>query len=292
MTRTTLPFNSHTLRRLKLGLMTILGLKPMGYFIPYRYAADVPDHGSRYDWLEKCFGERASGDFAALLAEIERYRPELERIGGEAPPEPRWAQDWFPGLDAAAAYALIRNRRPARILEIGSGHSTRFLRRAVRDGGLEAEITCIDPAPRASLEGTGVGFIRSVIQDVPMDRLPKLAAGDVLFLDSSHIALPGSDVDLVLNHIVPTLPAGVLIHVHDIVLPDPYPDAWHWRSYNEQMLVAAMLGGSGYKPLFSSHYARTRMLGRGEIPGFDWLPLQEGALETSIWLEKLSEPVG
>ncbi len=71
------------------------------------------------------------------------------------------------------------------------------------------------------------------------------------------------------------------------MLPDPYPEAWAWRTYNEQLLVAALLSGGGFRPVFSSHYARTRMLGRDGVPALDWLPLQQGALETSLWLEKL-----
>ena len=67
---------------------------------------------------------------------IEQYAAELEAIGSAPPPAPRWNQDWFPRLDAAAAYAMVRNTRPRRIVEVGSGHSTRFMARAVADGGL------------------------------------------------------------------------------------------------------------------------------------------------------------
>tara|TARA_R110002012_G_scaffold61071_1_gene160086 strand:- start:553 stop:1332 length:780 start_codon:yes stop_codon:yes gene_type:complete len=259
----------------------------MGYFVPYRYAESTPARGSRYDWLEERFSRDALPAFSDMLADIDRYKSALQAIGDQKPPEPRWRQDWFPGLDGAAAYTLVRERRPARILEIGSGHSTRFLSRAVRDGGLDTEITCVDPAPRADLAGTGVRFLPQTIQDVPQENLPDLGAGDVLFLDSSHLALPGSDVDLVLNHVLPTLPAGLLVHIHDIMLPDPYPEAWAWRSYNEQLLVAALLAGGGFRPVFSSHYVRTRLLGQGGAPALDWLPVPQGALETSLWLEKL-----
>ncbi|WP_420402912.1 class I SAM-dependent methyltransferase [Nisaea sp.] len=259
----------------------------MGYFMPYRYAADVPDRGSRYAWIEERFAGEALPVFTAVLRDIESYREALLAIGSAPPPEPRWRQDWFPALDAAAAYVLVRERRPTRILEIGSGHSTRFLARAVRDGALATEITCVDPAPRADLSGTGVRFLNETIQQVDPGALPQLGAGDILFLDSSHLALPGSDVDLVLNHLLPVLPAGVLVHIHDIVLPDPYPEAWAWRTYNEQLLVAALLAGKGFAPLFSSHFARTRLLGTPRSPDLGWLPRPDGALETSLWLEKL-----
>ena len=54
----------------------------------------------------------------------------------------------------------MRETKPARIVEVGSGHSTRFMARAVRDGGLATAITAIDPAPRADIEGTGATLIR------------------------------------------------------------------------------------------------------------------------------------
>src|SRR5262245_31183128 len=85
-----------------------------------------------------------------LLSLIEGHARELEAIGPDAPPAPRWNQDWFPRLDAAAAYAMVRALRPKRIVEVGSGHSTRFLARAVADGGLDTRITAIDPEPRAT----------------------------------------------------------------------------------------------------------------------------------------------
>jgi len=84
-----------------------------------------------------------------VLGWIEDLAPELEAIGADRPPQPRWDQDWFPRLDAAAAYAIVRKTQPRRIVEVGSGHSTRFLARAVADGKLETEITAIDPQPRA-----------------------------------------------------------------------------------------------------------------------------------------------
>ena len=51
----------------------------------------------------------------------------------------------------------------------------------------------------------------------------ELGAGDILFIDSSHIAMPGTDVDRLFLDVLPRLPSGVLVHVHDILLPDAYP---------------------------------------------------------------------
>lgn len=268
-----------------MGLATLLG-RPSGFFIPYRYAASLPPAGARspYGAIESLF-QAAEGDFRALQAAIERYASDLRAIGGDPPPAPRWNQDWFPRLDAAAAYALVRERRPKRIVEVGSGHSTRFLARAVADGRFDCVLTAIDPAPRASLDGLAIRRIRTTLQDAGPAPFAGLEPGDVLFVDSSHILMPGSDVDDLLNRVLPSLPAGALVHIHDVFLPDDYPPAWAWRSYNEQQGVAPLLTGGGFRPLFASHYVATRMTHdrTGVLAG---LPLVAGAFESSLWLLK------
>jgi hypothetical protein len=231
--------------------------------------------------------ERQERDFLAVLAWLEDVADALRAIDGAGPPQPRWEQGWFPRLDAAVAYTLIRRGGPQRIVEIGSGHSTRFLARAVADGGHSTRITAIDPAPRASLQGLPVELIRAPVHLAGDAPFADLASGDVLFVDSSHILMPGSDVDWVLNHALPALPAGVRVHFHDIFLPDDYPPAWAWRGYNEQLGVAALVQGDAYRPLFASHYVATRMnhaLDKGVIAE---LPLVTDARESSLWLEKL-----
>lgn len=215
-----------------------------------------------------------------LLASIESYSAELEAIGKDAPPAPRWNQDWFPRLDAAAAYAMVRALEPQRIVEVGSGHSTRFLARAVADARLDTRITAIDPEPRASLEGLKVRWLRQRVQDTALEVFEALEARDILFIDSSHQLKPGSDVEFLLQKVLPRLAKSVRVHFHDIFLPDPYPLAWAWRRYNEQEAVAPLLG-NGYAMEFSSHQVRKMngVLAR--------LPLKAGAIESSLWLTKL-----
>lgn len=275
----------------RFALLTALGLAKRGYFIPYRYAGAVASQGAvaPFEALEAQF-KAAEKVFAALIERMNGYRGALEAIGGDQPPQPRWRQDWFPRLDAAAAYTLVRALAPARIVEIGSGHSTRFMARAVADGGLSTRITAIDPAPRAVIEGLGVETVRATVQQADTAPFAALAAGDILFIDSSHILMPGSDVDLLLNRVLPALPAGVLVHIHDMLLPDPYPADWAWRGYNEQSAVAQLLlAGKRYKPVFASHYAATRMVRVVEASVAGGLPLPPGAMETSLWLEKQAD---
>jgi hypothetical protein len=218
-----------------------------------------------------------------VLGLIEQYEIPLLAIGSAPPPAPRWNQDWFPRLDAAAAYAMVRSLRPRRIVEVGCGHSTRFLARAVADGGLDSRITAIDPKPRASLAGLGIEWIASPVQRIAA--FPPLGEGDILFIDSSHQLKPGSDVEFLLKAVLPMLPAGVRVHFHDIFLPDDYPPAWAWRRYNEQAAVASLIESNIFKVDFASHALVSRSPER--ICGvLARLPLVDGAIESSLWLTK------
>ncbi len=247
----------------------------------------MPPPGARppYAAMASLF-ERCEADFAALLARLGDHAGAFDAIAAAPAPAPRWTQDWFPRLDAAVAYAMVRDGAPARIVEIGSGHSTRFLARAVADGGLATKITAIDPAPRTSILGLPVQWIGTTLQDAGEATFEGLGPGDVVFIDSSHIAMPGSDVDMLLNRVLPTLPGGVRVHLHDIFLPDDYPAEWAWRGYNEQLCVAALLQGGAWRPLFASHYAATRMAEAVAASAVGRLPLAPGAHESSLWLEK------
>ncbi len=224
--------------------------------------------------------------FFRVLDSIEAYAADLNRIGAAPPPAPRWDQDWFPRLDAAAAYAMVRSRRPRRIVEVGSGHSTRFLARAVADGALQTRITAIDPEPRASIDGLAVEFLQTPVQQVDQQRFHELGPDDILFVDSSHQLKPGSDVEYLMRKVLPKLPAGIRVHFHDIFLPDDYPAHWAWRRYNEQAAVAALLR-QDYGCEFSSHWIASRrpdLVARGALGR---LPLVSGALESSFWLIKI-----
>jgi hypothetical protein len=267
-------------RRLAMGLATLFG-RPRGFFIPYRYAATVEP--SAYPALEPQLAACIPA-FESVLADIERHGERLERLRGPAP-QPRFDQGWFPRLDAAAAYAMVCRVHPARIVEVGSGHSTRFLARAIADATLNTELVCIDPAPRATLRGLAVRWVEDVVQRAPQACFSRLQSGDILFVDSSHVLMPGTDVDWLLNRVLPGLAAGVLVHFHDVFLPDPYPAAWAWRGYNEQQAIAPLLHGPTYDCLFASHYVSTRLpdrLARGVLAR---LP-RPAAPESSLWLNK------
>jgi len=253
-----------------------------GFFIPYRYAALTQP--CDYPALEPIFAVAAER-FAGILERIEHHRAALSAFGGE-PPAPRFEQDWFPRLDACVAYTLVRDLRPERIVEIGCGHSTRIMARAIADGELDTDHLCIDPAPRARLEGLQVRHLALPVDRAGPAAFGALETGDIVFIDSSHIAVPGSDVDQLVNAVLPSLAPGTYIHFHDVFLPFAYPGEWAWRGYNEQLLVGALLSSGGYELLFSSSYVTRRLpeLLRGSL--IETLALPAGAIESSLWLRK------
>jgi hypothetical protein len=152
----------------------------------------------------------------------------------------------FGWLDSRAAFALLRHWQPRRVIEVGSGFSSlliadvgqRFLAPGFR-------LTCIEPFPRPFLSRLpGVSLHVAPVQDVPWSVFAELEPGDVLFIDSSHVAKTGSDVNRLYFDVLPRLPVGVRVHVHDIFLPHEYPPQWvldENRSWNEQYLVQALL---------------------------------------------------
>lgn len=257
-----------------------------GFFIPYRHAARTEPVS--YPALESLFAA-ALPAMGEVLAAIERHAERLAGLNGP-PPAPRWNQDWFPRLDGAALYAMVRIARPRRVVEIGSGHSTRFLAMAAGDLALGTSVTCIDPEPRADLAGLAVELQARLLRPADADLAAALGPGDILFVDSSHLLVPGSDVDLVLNHLLPRLRPGVLVHLHDIFLPDAYPAAWAWRGYAEQVAVACLLHGGGWRLRFASRYLVTRHPGVLAAGAVARLPLPQGAFESSLWLERLPPP--
>jgi hypothetical protein len=267
-------------RRLALGLPTVLGLAPRGWFIPHRYAPLLPPPGAQppYPAIEQLFEGQAT-TFAAILDAVDAHAGGIEGL------KSLLGQYWFPSLDAAVAYALVRERKPQRIVEVGSGHSTRILARAECGVG---EIVAIDPMPRADIAGLpGVRVVPSTLQAAPADVFDGLRAGDVLFIDSSHILMPGSDVDVLLNRVLPALPSRTLVHIHDIFLPFDYPAAWGWRNYNEQQGVLPLLISGAWRPLFSSVWATRRMSERLAASAIARLPRPADAIATSLWMEKV-----
>jgi hypothetical protein len=170
---------------------------------------------------------------------------------------------FFENLDARMLYCLLRMRQPRRVVEVGSGHSSLLAADVNRNFlGSRAEITCIEPYPPDFLTG-GVPGISRVIPDrveaVGLEPFLALESGDFLLIDSSHVSKTGSDVNFLYFDAIPRLAKGVVIHIHDIFIPQEYPRQWvlsEERSWNEQYILQALLiFSSGFEVLFGSYCA-------------------------------------
>ena len=186
--------------------------------------------------------ETSRSVYAHNLTTVQSYTKHLHQL-----PASWWINGYLPTLDAATLYALSAERNPARYVEVGSGVSTTFVRRAIRDHALATTITSIDPFPRAEIDQLCDVVIRQPLEEVDLDLFRQLSTGDMLFIDNSHQAFQNSDVTVFFLDVLPNLPPGILVGIHDIFLPDDYPPSYKFNYYNEQYLLATWLLGGGQK---------------------------------------------
>lgn len=198
----------------------------------------------------------------------------------------------FGAGDAELYYLLIRNRKPKRIIEIGSGFSTQLSLMALeknRVEGMACELTCIEPFEMPFLENLkDINLIRQKVETVSLDLFKSLEANDILFIDSSHIIRPGDDLLFIYFQILPILQKGVLIHIHDIFTPRHYPQEWlekKMRFWNEQYLLEAFLyNNSGFKVLFTlNHLVKTDFAEAKKV----LIHLEEDSEPSSFWMERI-----
>ena len=156
----------------------------------------------------------------------------------------------FSFADAIFLYLMLRHCRPRRVVEVGSGHSSCVtLDTSERFLGGAVETVFIEPYPdllRSLLQPgdeARITLLPHPLQDVAQDVFAALEANDILFIDSTHVAKIGSDVQHLFNEILPALRPGVVVHFHDVFYPFEYPRAWlrEGRAWNEAYLLRAFL---------------------------------------------------
>lgn len=201
----------------------------------------IPGHDLSIDRFESAHAER-----------LQTFAPEFETVVQPFGYDP--TNYFFRGADALSWFSLLRELKPHTIVEIGQGVSTRIaiaaLERNTADGTPSATLLSIDPHPRLRDDTlhpkhTELEQIHHPIQSMPTDDfLARLGPGTVLFVDSTHVHKHGSDVWHLMREIYPRIPPGTILHIHDIVLPYPWPkefyteQKWFW---NEQDMLAAFL---------------------------------------------------
>lgn len=245
------------------------------------------------DWREdgqvqllKKFAEKYGPEFAAL--------PQRETATGSDGYFLR--NTAFSTVDAELSYAFIRQHKPRRIMEIGSGYSTRLAARAVLKNAAEGhpcELVACEPYP---LDWLVAGFPglnrleRVKVQDIPLERFAALEENDILFIDSSHVLAIGNDVQYEYLEVLPRLKPGVLVHIHDIFLPGEYPRAWVMHSrrfWTEQYLLQAFLSGNrDYEILAGANFLHRRHADKLArfIPSYPAHRTEEGP--GSFWMRR------
>jgi predicted O-methyltransferase YrrM len=207
----------------------------------------------------------------------------------------------YPQFDARTLYYLLREHKPRRYLEVGSGLSTYYASLAAERNGEEGSplhLTCIEPYPFAALRTLpGFDLVEGFVQDTPLEVFESLESGDVLFIDSSHALKIDSDVAYLFLEVLPRVNPGVLVHIHDVPFPYnvPHPaDTWlfgeRWPVYwNEAMVVQAFLAfNSSFETLLSvpmiRHHDEGFLIER--FP--DYVPLADDANPpSSLWLQRV-----
>jgi predicted O-methyltransferase YrrM len=205
-----------------------------------------------------------------------------------------FSNDLYSYSDAICLYGMIRHLRPKRIIEIGSGFSSAvmldtnelFCSDAIR-------CTFIDPYPQRleallrDADRDQVEMIARPVQDVDLSTFAALRQSDILFVDSTHVAKIGSDVNHIIFTILPMLQAGVHIHFHDIFYGFEYPMEWIYngRAWNEAYLLRAFLQ---YNQAFRIVFFNTFLEHFFEREFARHMPLCLKNPGGSLWLRKAS----
>jgi hypothetical protein len=191
-------------------------------------------------------GNRTIEHLKSFLVFAANFR-EIPKQPTSSPSEPYWMNAYLPALDGIALYSLIAIKKPKYFLEVGSGNSTKFARKAITDQRLDTKIISIDPHPRVEIDMLCDEIIRKPVEAVSLDIFDRLGSGDILFVDNSHRVFMNSDATVIFLDVIPRLKPGVLVEIHDVTLPFGYPSTVIDRYYSEQYLLAAYLLARGHR---------------------------------------------
>jgi Methyltransferase domain len=209
----------------------------------------------------------------------------------------------FGPIESQVLHCFIRANTPPVIVEIGGGISTACIANASdmnrRDGKRPSRITCVEPYPREGFHRIkDIRHLQQTCQTVPHSTFEELRAGDLLSIDSTHSVKVGSDVIRIYLDLIPRLPRGVFVHIHDIFLPYLYQRSvlFNYFAWQETSLLLALLTNnsrlSTLACLSALHYDRSDQL-IGLLPdyrprdgkdGLDKSSAPRGHFPASFWL--------
>jgi predicted O-methyltransferase YrrM len=228
---------------------------PPGHFYsPIPSLADLRrDEGRLFgDWPRELPGIdlNESGQLA-LLERCKRYYAEQPFSALRTSPRRYYFENgMYDYSDAVLLYCMMRHLQPRRIVEVGSGFSScAMLDVNELFFGNAIALTLIEPHPGAlrSLTRSGdlerVRLVERRLQDVDVSVFDELDERDVLFVDSTHVAKIGSDVNFLFADILPRLRPGTYVHFHDVFYPFEYPRGWVYegRVWSEAYVLRSFL---------------------------------------------------
>ena len=229
-------------------LASRLGWLPGHFYSPY---PDLGELAPRYQQL----ADPTIGAMAGIDLATDRQLQHInELVATEAPsladlgyPSENMA---YRAGDALVLVGELHHRPPSKVVEIGSGYSTALIQ-SVRNFGLipEFDHTVVDRYPEKIHELlseepiAGLDLMKVMVQDLDASLVEELGGDDILFIDSSHVSKPGSDVNHLVFEWLPKLASGVRVHFHDIQFP--FESRWDWiaegRAWTESYLLRAFL---------------------------------------------------
>jgi hypothetical protein len=207
---------------------------------------------------------------------------------------------YFSYGDGVVLYSMLRQFKPKRVIEVGSGFSSAAML-DVNEKYCNGEIdfTFIEPSPDRLLsllrnqDTERCRIVRALVEEVSVRLFGDLRENDILFVDSSHVAKTDSDVLHLLFNIVPSLNRGVILHFHDILWPFEYLSLWHDKGsfLNEAYFLRAFLQ---YNSAFRVLYFNSMMevyhaqFLRSEMPLAMKRPSAPGMQgNASLWIRKI-----
>lgn len=198
-----------------------------------------------------------------VLRELREFAGELAAPVHDDPDSPKdffWDNGQFEYSDAISYYSFIRSRKPNKIIEIGSGFSTLIASKAIEANGF-GSIVCIEPYPRPFLESIQHvdDVVKKPVQEIDAEWINfQLSDNDILFIDSTHTVKIGSDCLHIYLRLLPKLRHKLLIHIHDVFLPDGMPAEWaktkHIYWTEQYLLFAYLLDNPTIQIEWGSHY--------------------------------------
>lgn len=240
-------------------------------------------------FMDQCVSDKYADEFKAIRKEINVDAQHEYYIDNQG----------FGHNDGSVLYCMLRINKPRRMIEVGMGYSTMLSSMALKQNaekdGKPCRMTSVEPYPthdfqQAVVRGLGkqLKVVVEMVQDVKVDVFLELEAGDVLFIDCSHVLAFGSDALFLFTKVVPRLKKGVIVHVHDIFLPYEYPMEWiaqEHRFWNENYFMQAFLtGNKDFKVLFPVAYMGRHHRGAYQkiIPDD-----REVTLGGSLWMQRV-----